>query len=102
MRIAFMHGKAKTIVHTTPLCYIVTKGVVVSETITVRCTAKEKQAIIAYARLRHKSVSAIVLESVLAQMEDAEDYESARMVANEPTTDIKTLANDCEFDYEKL
>lgn len=71
-------------------------------TITVRCTAKEKQAIIAYARLRHKSVSAIVLEFVLTQMEDAEDYESARMVANEPTIDIKTLANDCEFDYEKV
>ena len=71
-------------------------------TITVRCTAKEKQVIIAYARLRHKSVSAIVLESVLAQMENAEDYESARMVTNEPTTDIKTLANDCEFDYENL
>ncbi|MBS5890745.1 MAG: DUF6290 family protein [Negativicoccus succinicivorans] len=71
-------------------------------TITVRCTAKEKQAIIAYARLRHKSVSAIMLESVLAQMENAEDYESARMAANKPTTDIKTLANDCEFDYENL
>ncbi|MBS6029116.1 MAG: hypothetical protein KH813_06840 [Negativicoccus succinicivorans] len=71
-------------------------------TITVRCTATEKQAIIAYARLRHKSVSAIVLESVLAQMENAEDYESARMAANEPTIDMKTLANDCEFDYEKV
>lgn len=71
-------------------------------TITVRCTAEEKQAISGFARLHHKSISTIVLESVLMQIEDAEDYELALMVANEPTMDIKDLAAECGIDYEKL
>lgn len=73
-----------------------------NSTITVRCTAEEKQAIIGFARINNTSISTIVLQSVLAQIEDAEDYELALMVANEPTIDIRDLAAECGIDYEKL
>lgn len=71
-------------------------------TLTLRLSEEEKKVIKGFSILKKKSVSAVVLESILEKIEDEKDYELALMVVDEETRDISELSSECGIDYEAL
>ncbi len=75
-------------------------------TISFRVSDEEKKIIANFSKKNNLTMSEFMLSSILARIEDEEDYKLAEKRALDPNNkivgDIRELAKECGIDYDKL